>query len=190
MALRVTWIDDAGASRGFSIQRVADGLRYDPADGAFKVSPAAPVMALAAGSGDFAGTYAATLADTPTTDWLEGDYLVTIHDTAAANAVVGAMGVVMHAADGGQSDDATVIPSGAGVAPPSVDAIAAHLLDAEMIGGGTLREAMEAMAAVLAGNLTQPADGTASTIRDFKAEATVRLTSVNGPTGRTVTILP
>jgi hypothetical protein len=63
---------------------------------------------------------------------------------------------------------------------------------ADAIGGGTLREALRAMAAALAGNLAEEenVDGTAATttIRDFLDSDTVRITAVSTPTSRTVTV--
>lgn len=73
-------------------------------------------------------------------------------------------------------------------APPTAEAIATQILDTEQTGGGTIREAIRAIAAAEAGNLTETADGTATTIQDWADAATTRITSVNTNTTRTVTV--
>lgn len=56
------------------------------------------------------------------------------------------------------------------------------------VGGGTLLEAIQAQSAVMAGKLTQSSDGLTDTFADFKDDSTARVTSVNSPTERAVTI--
>lgn len=114
MALRVRFQYPAGASLGYSIERLSDGLLYDFAiggtsGGTFTANAATPIAPLLADSGNFAGRYKINLSPTPPSQFVDGDYCVTIHDQASGNAVVAQLTVVMH---GG--DDATVIPSNAG----------------------------------------------------------------------------
>jgi len=109
MALRIRFQYPTGARLGYSIERLADGLLYDPADGTFKAAPSAPILPLPEDSGIFAGRYKATLAPTPPVQFLDGDYCVTVHNAPEASAgiadVVADLMTVMH---GG--DDATVFP--------------------------------------------------------------------------------
>jgi hypothetical protein len=69
----------------------------------------------------------------------------------------------------------------------AAEAEGASVLDAP-IGGGTLSEAIAAMAAVMAGKLTQSQDRTTDTFRDFKDDDTTRVTSTSTNTARTVTV--
>ena len=97
--------------------RLADGLFYDFATsgitaGTFTASPATTIAAVPADTGNFVGRYKVTLSPTPSAQFTDGDYCVTIHNMSASNTVVAEMEVVMHA-----GDDATVIPAGAGSDP-------------------------------------------------------------------------
>lgn len=56
------------------------------------------------------------------------------------------------------------------------------------IGGGTLRAAMRAVAAVLAGKITQSADGAVNTFKDFLDDNTTRVTSTSSQTERAVQV--
>ena len=47
-------------------------------------------------TGSFIGRYKVTLASTPTTQFTNGDYVVTVHNTLAGNQVVGELAVVMN----------------------------------------------------------------------------------------------
>jgi hypothetical protein len=111
MALHVTWQTSTGQALGYAVTRLVDGLSLDFADGSFTASPGTPVAALTEDSGIFARRYRATLDPTPVEQFPDGEYQVTIHDTAAANALVdgGLLSALMH---GG--DDTPVFP-GSGV---------------------------------------------------------------------------
>jgi hypothetical protein len=114
MALRIRFQYPAGASLGYSIERLGDGLLYDFASsgasaGTFAASPATPIAVLPADSGMFSGRYKATLASTPAAKFTDGEYCVTIHDMNNANTVVGALSVTMR-----NGDDAPVFPGGSG----------------------------------------------------------------------------
>ena len=113
MALRIRFQHPADAALGYSIERLADGLYHDFADGTFKATPTTLVAALTAGTGSFAGRYLATLMGTPTAQFSNGEYCVTIHDTAASNAVVAQMSAAMY-----NGDDAPVFPVAGGGADP------------------------------------------------------------------------
>jgi hypothetical protein len=105
MSLHIRYQYPSGASLGYSVERLGDGMFFDFNDSTFKASPTTLVAALPEDTGSFAGRYKVTLASTPASQFTDGDYAVTIHNTAASNAVVGQLAVVMHA-----GSDATVIP--------------------------------------------------------------------------------
>jgi hypothetical protein len=111
MALHIAWQASPGQALGYAVTRLSDGLGLDFADGTFKANPGTPVAALTEGSGIYAGLYQATLDPTPVEQFPDGEYQVTIHDTAAANVLVagGLLAALLH---GG--DDAPVFP-GSGV---------------------------------------------------------------------------
>lgn len=111
MALHVRfYYGTLGASLGYSIERLVDGLTYDFGDGTFKASPVTLISALTAGSGSTAYEYYTTLTPTPQAQFTDGDYAVRIHDTASANKMVGLTGATMYL-----GDDATIIGASASV---------------------------------------------------------------------------
>lgn len=112
MPLRIRYQYQSGSSLGFSIERLVDGLFFDFGSSTFKASPGVAVASLPEDSGNFVGRYKYTLAATPPAQFIDGDYVVTIHNAAAGNLVVDELPVVMHA-----GDDATVIPAGSGGDP-------------------------------------------------------------------------
>src|SRR5438046_1709 len=112
MPLRVRYQYPTGSSLGYSIERLSDGTFFDFNDSTFKPTPTTLVAALLEDLGSFAGRYKVTLASTPTSQFTDGDYVVTVHNSASANIVVGELAVVMHA-----GSDTTVIPSGGGSDP-------------------------------------------------------------------------
>ncbi len=109
MALRIRFQYPTGSQLGYSIERLGDGMLYDPSDGTFKAAPASPIAGLPEDTGIFAGRYKATLSPTPTVQFTDGDYVVTVHDQGASGAVVAELAATLH---GG--DDATVFPAAAG----------------------------------------------------------------------------
>lgn len=118
MALRIRFQYQSGSSLGYSIERLSDGLYFDFSPtgltaGSFTGSPTTRVASLPEDSGDFTGRYKATLATTPATQFSDGGYCVTIHNTASSNAVVAELEIEMH---GG--DDAPVFPGSSGGADP------------------------------------------------------------------------
>lgn len=116
MALSIRYQSQAGSSLGYFVERMSDGTYLDFNDSTFKVNPTALIATLPEDSGSFAGRYRVNLTSTPASQFTDGDYVVTIHNTATANSVVGQLGVVMHA-----GSDATVIPaSGSGSDPWAV----------------------------------------------------------------------
>jgi hypothetical protein len=113
MALRIRFQHTTGASLGYSIERLSDGLFFDNSSSTFNANPTTPISPLPEDSGAFAGRYKTTISPTPFND---GDYAVTIHDLTA-NLVVGQLSCVMHA-----GDDATVFPgSSVGTDPWAVN---------------------------------------------------------------------
>jgi hypothetical protein len=105
MALRIRFQYPTGSTLGYSIERLSDGTFFDFSNTTFTPSPSTLVAALPEGTGSFIGRYKVTLSSTPAAQFTDGDYVVTVHNGAAANAVVGLLGVIMHS-----GDDATVFP--------------------------------------------------------------------------------
>jgi hypothetical protein len=99
MALRVRYQSDSGQALGYAIERLADGLLFDFAAGTFTATPGTPVADLTEGTDRYAGLYRATLDPTPVEQFSDGEYQVTIHDTAAAAALVGLTSAIMHGGD-------------------------------------------------------------------------------------------
>jgi len=105
MALRIRYQFQTGSSLGYSIERLSDGNFFDFNDSTFKINPTALIATLPEDSGSFVGRYRMNLTSTPANQFTDGDYVITIHNTATSNSVVGQFAVVMHA-----GSDATVIP--------------------------------------------------------------------------------
>jgi hypothetical protein len=105
MALRIRFQYPTGSTLGYSIERLSDGTFFDFSNATFTPSPSTLVAPLPEDTGGFTGRYKVTLSSTPAAQFTDGDYVVTVHNGAAANAVVGLLGVVMHS-----GDDATVFP--------------------------------------------------------------------------------
>jgi hypothetical protein len=114
MALRIRFQYPTGSSLGYSIERLRDGLLYDFSNGTFIASPATLISALPEDTGSFLGRYKITLVTQPS-QFTDGDYVISVHNTATGNTVVAELATVLH---GG--DDATVIPAAGGVDPWSV----------------------------------------------------------------------
>ena len=113
MALRIRYQFQTASALGYSIERLSDGFYFDFNDTTFKLNPTLLISTLPEDSGSFVGRYRVNLVSTPTAQFTDGDYVVTIHNTASTNTVVGQFGVVMH---GGS--DATVIPGAGSGADP------------------------------------------------------------------------
>lgn len=113
MALRIRYRYTSGSALGYSIERLSDGMFFDFNDTTFKAVPTTLINSLPEDTTKFVGRFKTTQTSTPSAQFTDGDYVVTIHNTGSANLVVGELSVVMH---GG--DDATVIPSSAGVVDP------------------------------------------------------------------------
>src|SRR5262249_45918046 len=103
----------SGSTLGYSIERLGDGTFFDFNDSTFKATPATLVAPLPEDTGGFVGRYKVTLSSIPTAQFTDGSYVVTIHNRAASNAVVGELVVVMHA-----GDDAPVFPGAGGGTDP------------------------------------------------------------------------
>ncbi len=114
MSLRIRFQYPTGSKLGYSIERLSDGSLYDFSTSTFVATPATPISVLPEDIGNFIGRYKLTLTPTPASQFIDGDYVVTVHDQAAANAVVAELAATMHA-----GDDATVIPQpGSAVVDP------------------------------------------------------------------------
>lgn len=126
-----------------------------------------------AGTGDY------TLAGTIPSDWAEGD-VISIRVAATVGGVPG-LGAVDSFILGGPGGNVTITDDGLDAA-----------LDApNSIGGGTLREALRAMAAAMAGDVvytSQSADQATTTIKDFMDSGTTRVTAVQTRTTRVVEV--
>ena len=108
MALRIRYASTPGATLGYSIERLADGLYFDFANAAFTATPTTQVNSLTATTGNLIGLYRDTIASTPQAVFLNGEYAVNIHNIGASNAVIGVLGATMY---GG--DSAPVFPAAA-----------------------------------------------------------------------------
>lgn len=87
--LHIRFQYSTGASLGYSVERLADGARFDFAAGAFAASGVAPpgvIDALPEGKFPFLGQYRADLDPSPA--WDAGAYTVAVHDLAASDTVV------------------------------------------------------------------------------------------------------
>lgn len=132
-------------------------------------SYALPLAELATGSGQFAADFPAAPAET---------YAVDVYAQAGASPTT---------ADGLPVASGQVVWDGtAEVVPFSLDA-------PDAIGKGTLRQALRAIAAVLAGaSFTEADNGDGSvttSISDFLDAATPRISAVETPSSRNVTVL-
>ncbi len=105
MALRIRFQYPTGSQLGCSIERLSDGSFYDFTTTTFVASPTTLINSLPEDTGNFAGRFKLTLTPTPTAQFSDGDYVVTIHNMAQSNMVVAELAATMHA-----GDDATVIP--------------------------------------------------------------------------------
>jgi hypothetical protein len=113
MALRIRFQYPTGNALGYSIERLADGFLWDFSTSTFAATPVTLTAALPEDSGSFLGRYKTNLSPTPSGQFSDGDYCVTLHNVAVSNAVVGMLSAQMH---GG--DDATVFASfGSGADP-------------------------------------------------------------------------
>ena len=112
MALRIRYAYSSGATLGYSIERLADGLFYDFSSGTFTATPATQINPFTALSGNFSGLYRDTIASTPQAQFANGEYAVNLHNLGAANVVVGVISATMY-----NGDSAPVFPSGAGGDP-------------------------------------------------------------------------
>lgn len=109
MALRIRYQYPTGSSLGYSIERLSDSLIYDFSSLTFSSSPTSPISPLPEDTGIYIGRYKTTLASTPTAQFTNGDYVVTVHNKGAGNAVVGELAVAMY-----NGSDGTVFPSAGG----------------------------------------------------------------------------
>ena len=108
MPIRIRYQFQSGSTLGYSIERLSDGTFYDFKSLTFTASPVTLIASLPEDSGNFKGRYKTTLTPTSATQFTNGDYVVSIHNTVS-NLVVGELAVVMNA-----GDDTTVIPGSGG----------------------------------------------------------------------------
>jgi hypothetical protein len=106
MALRIRFQYPTGSQLGYSIERLSDGNLYDFSTATFVAVPATLIASLPEDVGSFIGRYKATFSSTPTAQFTDGDYVVTIHDQANSNAVVAELGATIHS-----GNDATIFPT-------------------------------------------------------------------------------
>ena len=95
MPLRIRYQYPSGAALGYSIERLGDGTFFDFNDSTFKPFPTTLIAVLPEDTGNFAGRYKLTLGSTPVSQFTDGDYAVSIHNTTTANIVVGELAVVL-----------------------------------------------------------------------------------------------
>jgi hypothetical protein len=108
MALRIRFQYPTGSQLGYSIERLSDGDFYDFSNSTFVATPVTLISPLPEDTGSFIGRYKATLSSTPTAQFADGDYVVTVHDQANSNAVVAELAATIHS-----GNDATVFPMAA-----------------------------------------------------------------------------
>ncbi len=95
MALRIRYASTPGASLGYSIERLADGLYYDFSNAVFSAAPTTQINALTATTGNLVGLYRDTITSTPQTVFANGEYAVNIHNIGSSNVVIGVLGAIM-----------------------------------------------------------------------------------------------
>jgi hypothetical protein len=115
MALRIRFQYPTGSQLGYSIERLVDGLLYDFSTSTFVASPTTTITSLPEDTGVFKGRYKTTLSPTPSAQFTNGDYAVTIHDQGNSSNVLAELGVTMYSAD-----DGTAFPAPAAADPWSV----------------------------------------------------------------------
>jgi hypothetical protein len=118
MGLRIRFQYQTAALLGFSIERLNDGLLYDfantgPTANTFAAIPSVGIASLPEDTGVFVGRYKSNLSATPPSQFVDGDYCVTIHNLAGNNIAVGELRLEMHA-----GDDGPVFPTQAGGIDP------------------------------------------------------------------------
>lgn len=105
--MRVRFAFDSGKKLAVSVERLADDMFLDFADGTFKATPATPTQTLPEDAMPYLGRYRSNI---PTAGWTNGDYVVTVHDAAEMAAdvenVVALLGATIY-----NGDDATVFPA-------------------------------------------------------------------------------
>ena len=99
MALRIRFQYPTGSQLGYSVERLADGLFLDNADGTFKATPTTLIASLPEDSGNFLGRYKVTLSSTPVAQFTDGHYAITVHDGKNSNAVVAELAATFHNGD-------------------------------------------------------------------------------------------
>lgn len=95
MALKIRTAYTTGSSLKYSVERMSDATYFDFSDSTFKSSPTTLLASLTEGSGSLVGRYSATISSTPTGQWSDGDYTLSIHDASASNAVLAVGAFVM-----------------------------------------------------------------------------------------------
>jgi hypothetical protein len=107
--LRVRVPHFPGESLGVIVERLADGLFYDPKALAFAAAvPATPIpLAPVAASGVWAGIYRVAIDTTPAPpgSWPDGGYAVYVLNATSGQVVMGPIGAVLR-----NGDDAPVFP--------------------------------------------------------------------------------
>ena len=106
MALRIRFQYPTASRLGYSIERLSDSMLYDFSNSTFVASPATPISPLPEDAGIFIGRYRSTLSPTPSSQFSDGDYVVTVHDQASSSAVVAELAATFHS-----GDDATAFPT-------------------------------------------------------------------------------
>ena len=107
MSLRVRFQYEAGASLGYSIEKLTDGSFFDFATGTFKGAGWSQRTApLTAESGELAGRFSKTLAPLDPSKFTDGSYAINIHDAGNGNRVVGCLQAVLVNGDDGPTSSA------------------------------------------------------------------------------------
>lgn len=103
MALRIRFQYPTGSKLGYSIEQLESGYVYDFDLNVFvlksKTTTANMIKVLSEDTAPYLGRYLDTYYATPRFVFADGDYVVTVHDTAANNMVVAELAATMKDGD-------------------------------------------------------------------------------------------
>ena len=183
MALRIRFQYPTGSRLGYSIERLSDERLYDFSNSTFVPSPKTPISSLPEDTGIFIGRFRATFLTTPSSQFSDGDYVVTVHDQAHSNAVVAELAATIHS-----GDDATAFPAATAytLSGPTSGPVNSASTNFIVAPNGTVNGTLQVTITPSGGGLSTPIvkTFTDSTPQAFtitpKASGMVTLTGTNG----------
>ena len=192
MALRIRYASTPGATLGYSIERLADGLYYDFNNAVFTATPTTLMNSLTAATGLLGGLYRDTIASTPQSVFSNGEYAVNIHNIGATSAVIGVLGATMFGGDSAPVFAAPAVDPWTALLPGSylsgtAGAILGTYLDAKISTRSTgAGQGADPWATTLPGSYAQ---GTAGSILGsyLDAKVSTRSTYAGGPVASVMT---